>query len=192
MNILLHRLPTFVILHGKPVKIRTDFRFGLRCVMASEDNGLAQVEKGSVILSNMYFEVPKDIDEAVERAVLFLNMNHETDEETDMLITHRPYSLLKDGNLIYAAFRQTHGIDLSTAKLHWWKFMALFLDLGSDTVFCNLVSLRQRVNSGKASKEEKKEARELGDIFEVEDIDTRTLEEREAAEVFMKAVGGGR
>jgi hypothetical protein len=67
--------------------------------------------------------------------------------------------------------------------------MALFMDLGADTSFCNLVALRKRVKTGKASKEERATAREMGDIFKLPEIDNRTLEEKEAEEEFMKKLG---
>ena len=96
----------------------------------------------------------------------------------------RLYSFSKDANLIFAAFRQTHGIDLSTADLHWWEFLALFSDLGANTTFVSMISLRRRVKTGKASKEEIASARDIGDAFNLPKLETRTLEEKIAAEKF--------
>jgi len=140
------------------------------------------------MVSNLYRKVPKNLDRAAEQAIKFLNGGNEITEEEGVSDV-RVYSFQKDANLIYAAFRQTHGIDLSKTVLHWWEFMALFMDLGADTSFCNLVALRKRVKTGKASKEERATAREMGDIFKLPEIDNRTLEEKEAEEEFMKKLG---
>ena len=34
-----------------------------------------------------------------------------------------------DAPYIYSSFMETYGIDLLTAKLHWWQFLALFRGL---------------------------------------------------------------
>jgi len=104
----------------------------------------------------------------------------------------RLYSFNKDAPFIMAAFKQTHGIDLDTANMHWWKFMTLFMDMGSDTTFSNLVSLRKRVKTGKASKEERAMAREIADIFDLPEIDNRTLEERELDNEFVERFKRGK
>ena len=100
----------------------------------------------------------------------------------------RLYSFSKDAPLIYSAFRQTHGVDLEREDLHWWKFIALFMDLSGDTAFGNLINLRRRIKTGKATKEERQAAREIGDLLEVPEVDMRTIEEREAEEAFMQRV----
>lgn len=69
--------------------------------------------------------------------------------------------------------------------------MALFMDLGADTAFCSLVGLRRRVKTGKATKEEKAAAREMGNAFVVPEVDTRTIEERIAERAFMDLMGQG-
>jgi predicted membrane GTPase involved in stress response len=75
--------------------------------------------------------------------------------------------------------------------MHWWKFLALFMDLGSETTFCNLVGLRKRVKNGTASKEEKQAAREMGDLFEIPEPDTRTPDERDQEQAFLALVSNG-
>lgn len=70
--------------------------------------------------------------------------------------------------------------------------MTLFMDLGESTVFCSLVGLRKRVKSGKASKEEKQIAREMGDLFDVPELDTRDLAEKELERMFVDQVKAAR
>ncbi|MCG8619708.1 MAG: bacteriophage Gp15 family protein, partial [Desulfobacterales bacterium] len=96
------------------------------------------------------------------------------------------FSFSKDANLIYAAFKQTHGIDLQREKLHWWQFLALFMDLGPDTTFCSLVSLRKRRMAGKLTKAEREAVSELGDWMDVPQPDNRTAEEKRKDEDFER------
>ena len=151
-----------------------------------EDPELTMAEKTAIMIQNLYQDLPENMELAAKMATKFLNGGSDSEEETSDI---RVYSFSKDANLIYAAFRQTHGIDLSTASLHWFEFLALFMDLGSETTFCSLVSLRKRVKTGKATKDERAAAREMGDVFDIPEIDTRTLEEKDMEREFMRKLG---
>lgn len=189
MNILIDELPTELLVGEKSYPINTDFKTCLTIILAFEDEELTALEKQIILLTDLFVELPTDYEAAIKAGMKFLNGPiGETAEEGTGL---RLYSFSKDANLIYAAFRQTHGVDLQLDNMHWWKFLALFMDLGQDTTFCNLITLRKRVKTGKASKEERAAARELGDAFVVSDLDTRTLEEREMERTFMESLGRG-
>lgn len=185
-NILFDNLPEYIEIDGQSYKIDTDYRNCLRIITAFEDNELTPQEKQIILLLNLYKVIPPNIEQAVRMANTFLNGGEAgADEET---APYRLYSFTKDARFIYAAFRQTHGIDLTKADLHWWQFLSLFMDLGAETTFSQLIGLRKRIKSGKASKEERAAAREMGEAFEVPDIDRRTLEEKEAESEFMRLV----
>lgn len=187
MNILTDTLPESVVIGDKDFAIRTDFRACLKTIMAFEDPELTPQEKASILLSNLYLEMPSDTAQAMAQANLFLNGGKVSEEEGKP--SPRVYSFSKDANFIFAAFRQTHGIDLQKTTLHWWEFLALFMDLGSETTFCQLVSLRKRVKTGKATKEEKRAAREMSDLIDVPEFDDRTLAEKEAEAEFLRKIG---
>jgi hypothetical protein len=189
VNILTDELPASVDISGQIYKINPDFRTCLNVIMAFEDNDLTPQEKQAILLSSLYPVLPHDMMEAIKQANLFLNGGKVSENEDEPM---RLYSFSKDANFIFAAFRQTHGIDLQTDDMHWWKFLALFMDLGQDTTFCQLVSLRKRVKTGKATKEERAIAREMGEVLEVPDIDTRTLEEKEREAEFIRLVTQGK
>lgn len=187
MNILTDELPNTIEIEGKHYKVNSDYRVCLKTIMAFEDNSLTPQEKQVILLKNIYTTPPSDTEYALLEAMRFLNggkLNNEDDDNPPL----RLYSFSKDAGFIFAAFRQTHGIDLETTDLHWWKFLALFMDLGADTVFCNLTSLRKRLKTGKASKEERAAAREMGDLFEVPEIDDRSLGEKEMEAEFLRKV----
>jgi hypothetical protein len=190
MNILTDTFPETITIDGQAYQINTDFRMCLKTILAFEDDELTGYEKQAILLSNLFVTVPHDTKEAMIKAVEFFNggkSNKPVDEDDEP--SPRLYSFSKDANFIFAAFRQTHGIDLQKAQLHWLEFLALFMDLGSETTFCSLVSLRKRVKTGKASKEERQAAREMGEMFDIPEPDTRTLDEKEKELEFLRLIG---
>lgn len=191
MSILTDALPESIRVDGIEFPVNSDFRASLRTIMAFEDSTLTGREKAQIALFNLYVDIPLNIEAAEEKINWFLNGGDvSTSAQNSDESQPRLYSFVKDANFIFAAFRQTHGIDLTKADLHWWEFLALFMDLGSETTFCQLVSLRKRVKTGKATKEERQAAQEMGDVFEIEELDTRTLAEREIESNFMKQLKG--
>lgn len=190
-NILVDLLPTAVELGGEEVALNTDFRDCLRVILAFEDPALTDVEKQAVLLDNLYPDPPSDVAEAFEMGIRFLDNGGDGSpgDEGDAL---RLYSFEQDAALIFAAFRQTHGIDLESVEyLHWWKFLALFMDLGSDTTFCTLVALRKRIKTGRATKEEQRLYREMRDVADLCEPDTRTAVEIEQEAEFLRLVAEG-
>lgn len=193
MNLLIDDLPEYVEIGGKAVKINTDFRAGLRVILAFEDQQLTGYEKAMVMLNNLYRVIPDDAEAATRQAQKFLNGGKENGEEKEE-VQVRLYSFAKDQNFIFAAFRQTHQIDLETARLHWWKFLALFMDLGAETTFCNLVGLRKRISDGTATPEEKKTADAMGELVDLDDEqDEELTPEQKAREAeFMRQLNRGK
>jgi hypothetical protein len=191
VNVLVEDLPEAVEIDGREYLIRSDHRTCIRVILAFEDDGLTMQEKRALLLANLYPEIPTNTERAYAQGVKFLDGGESEGDDVDSEPALRVYSFSQDAGFIFAAFRQTHGIDLEAETLHWWKFLALFSDLGAETTFCQLAGLRKRVRTGKATKEEKQAARELGKVFEVPEPDTRTLEEREQEREFLSRFEDG-
>lgn len=182
MNILAERFPTSVEINGKEYALNTDFRVGLKIILAWEDPELTAREKTLVMLRLLYKEIPPDTQKACELAVYFLNCGEEKDDgEAAESPVRRVYSFTKDAKYIYSAIRQTHGIDLETVEyLHWWKFCYFFLDLDPDCMFQQMLHLRQQKQRGKLTKEEQAIYYRLRDILDLpqeKDAETRSAEE---------------
>lgn len=47
-----------------------------------------------------------------------------------------------DGSAIVAAFQQAYGIDLTRARLHWWRFKALMSNLPEETQLVKIIGFR--------------------------------------------------
>lgn len=192
MNILIEQLPDAVVIDGAEVPIETDFRACLRVILAFEDDDLTSAEKAVILLENLYADPPANVQEALRLGLKFLD-GGAAPEGRDRAPGPRLYSLDQDAQYIYAAFRQTHGIDLeAVAHLHWWKFLALFMDLGSDTAFCGLVGFRKRHKAGKLSKDERRAYLEMKEIVDLPEPDRRTPDEKAREAEFMRQVEEGR
>ena len=189
-NILVDAPPTSIYIDGQEYKIDYDFRNCLKNILAFEDPELAKVEKFSVLVELLYEDAPEDIQEAIEKGVEFLDGGMSRDENDAGV---RVFSFQKDSNLIMAGFRQTYQIDLQKeTELHWWTFLTLFLDIGPDTTFSNMISLRHRIKTGKATREERRMALEIGDAFELPELNNRSIEEMELEREFFSILGTGK
>lgn len=189
MSILIDSLPTSLVIDEVEYKINSDFKACIRIMSAFDDPELAWAEKTIIMYENLYIDKPVDFEQAILQGTIFLNMGKEVEESEISLPKY--YAFEHDANLIYSAFYQTHSIDLQTTSLHWWKFMALFMDLGSDTGFCSMVNLRKRLNDGTATNEERAMARDMSDVVYLPDTTSLSLEDLETEQAFMDALGLG-
>lgn len=188
MNILLEKFPTKTIIDGKEYKLNTDFRNCLKIILAFEDEELLMEDKIWITLKNLYGDnVPKNIQVAFEKAVLFLDCGEISNSNSKGAKNEtRMYSFEKDAKYIYSAIKQTHGIDLDTVEyMHWWKFVYLFLDLNKECFFCKMLDLRRKKKKGKLSKEERILYRNLYDILEIKTSKKYTKEEQKEIDEFM-------
>ena len=175
MNILVDTAPQAVEIDGTEYRLKTSFRDALLTMLAFEDRSLTMNEKAQIVLVNLYEEIPENTPAALDKADWFLNGG--APERDEPVRERRLYSFSQDANYIYAAFRATHGIDLGTTDLHWWHFLSLFMDLGQDTTFCQMVAMRKRYYAGKCTREERQAIAEMGSAFYIEDNEAYTLDE---------------
>lgn len=170
-SFLIEQFPDAIEIDGEVFAVNADFRVGLQIMADFENPDFDQDEKAYLMLNRLYIDLPDDRDvqfyqKAMEKAAKFLNAGDESAQDTEG--KPRLYSFIKDARLIYSAFSQTHAVDLQTADMHWWRFLALFMDLGADTAFSSMVNLRKRYHDGKLTDEEKKLVAQLGDDFLLE------------------------
>lgn len=78
--------------------------------------------------------------------------------------TPRGFDFAVDGALIWAAFLQVYRIDLHTARLHWWDFMALFRALPEDCRICRIIDYRTHDLTG-LPKETRAEFEKLRRVY---------------------------
>ena len=92
-----------------------------------------------------------------------------------------------DSPYIYAAFVETYGLDLTEAKIHWWKFKALFDALPAECQFSKIISYRGADISQIKSKNEKQRMIKLQHIYAL----PRNLSESEKIAEAGRIFSGG-
>lgn len=182
MNVLTDKFPTKIRVNNKELKINSDFRNCIKIIEAFEDDELFDEEKYLILVERLYVDdvEDSDLEEAIRKGIKFLDMGEENEDSEENV--KRLYSFSKDDNYIYTGIRQSHNIDLNSIEyLHWWNFVYLFLDIGQDCMFNQLVYYRKRKNEGKLTKDEKKVYISMRKIL---DLDYE--EENEEDDEFMR------
>lgn len=186
MNVLTDKFPTKIKVNNKILNINSDFRNCIKIIEAFEDEELMDEEKILILIKRLYLDEIDSIDleEAYKKGIKFLDLGEETKDEHT---TKRIYAFGKDSNYIYTGIRQAHNIDLNSIEyLHWWNFVYLFLDIGQECMFNQIIYYRKRKNEGKLTKEEKKIYLSMRKL-----LDLDYIEENDENDDFMKKLGGG-
>ncbi len=182
MNVLTDKFPTKINVNNKVLRINSDFRNCIKIIEAFEDDELFDEEKYLIIIKRLYIDEVKeeDLEQAIIKGIKFLDLGEENENNEENI--KRLYSFSKDDSYIYTGIRQSHNIDLNSIEyLHWWNFVYLFLDIGQDCMFNQLVYYRKRKNEGKLTKDEKKVYISMRKIL---DLDYE--EENEEDDEFMR------
>ncbi len=169
MNVLTDKFPTKIKVNNKVLRINSDFRNCIKIIEAFEDEDLFDEEKYLILIRRLYIDEVKeeDLEQAIIKGIKFLDLGEENDDNAENV--KRLYSFSKDDSYIYTGIRQSHNIDLNSIEyLHWWNFVYLFLDIGQDCMFNQLVYYRKRKNEGKLTKDEKKVYMSMRKILDLE------------------------
>lgn len=155
---MLKRLPYFVILQGKKYKINVDFRKMISFEKKVQDK---RMDKSKIIefgirnfypafsnMANYYILLtqPELYKEACQKIIWFYKCGrenyHKQSGKGNSGKKAQIYSYDYDDEYIYGAFLEQYGIDLTSEKVHWWKFKALLNSLKEDTEFVKIKSYR--------------------------------------------------
>lgn len=123
---------------GRPIE--TDFRKWLRFAVMWDSPELLPQEKYALALLNIFGEIPEDADRymaAVWDFYLCGEQPRETEPPKEKLLDWQA-----DSAAVWADFRIHAGIDLDSARLHWWEFMALFRALPEGASIKQTMGLR--------------------------------------------------
>lgn len=133
---------SFTAEDGTVYPIHADFREWVRFESLLNDGDVPENLKLFIALRLVFGDnVPEDFNAARDFALWFyrggtpLPEPKKDDEdgtyepEEIPLESRRVYDFEYDSEYIFAAFMEQYGIDLSEARMHWWKFRALFKGL---------------------------------------------------------------
>lgn len=156
-------LPETVEVGGRAVKVDTDFRVGV----AIEQESTA-LEPDIVSLLNAFYleNIPRPVEEAVKRMIEFYSYQDgggEKNEESGKP-SKRAYDFTQDADALLSSFLDSYGLDLSTAKIHWWTFKRLLCNLPPDTPFMRRMYYRT-ADTKKMSKSERKHVEKMRRLY---------------------------
>jgi len=165
MNLLLNGLPE----EYKGIPISADFRNMIQVDLILREEGVPEAEKTMAALSQLYPEIPQDLELALEGLAWFFSRGARQEKSEKGpgadKATPRAFDYEQDANLIYAAFYAVYGISLTTVEfLHWWEFLALFEGLPENTLIKRVMYWRT-VNMSELPKEERKHVRKMRRLF---------------------------
>lgn len=160
----LWHLPNGLVIQGEIYPICTDFRAAVAYEMAAMRGTLTEEA-----FFGLWFPErrPEDLDAAAEAVGKFYNLGREGTGEAGPV----PYSFFQDDQAIFCAFRREYGLDLGTARLHWWQFRALLEGLFTHS-FQQRVEFRTADLTGR-SAQERSEILKFRRMYEIqrEDLD---------------------
>ena len=169
------------------VPISADFRNMIQVDLILREEGVPDAEKTMAALSQLYPEIPSDLELAIRGLLWFFSRGGQ-DAEADGKAREggptppRAFDYDQDANLIYAAFYATYGISLTTVEfLHWWEFLALFEGLPEDTLIKRVMYWRT-VNLSELPKEARKHVRKMRSLFALQAEPREVLTAEEMAE----------
>jgi hypothetical protein len=174
-----NELPHFVYLKNEKYFINTDYRIFIKFEEEMQGKNTKQVIYDC--LSEFYpaFSIieKKDLlNEAVEQFILFYKCGKKDIESTKKGNKGKAKSIFSykyDDQLIWGAYHSQFNIDLSSVRLHWWKFKAMWVSLDSECQFSKIRGYRAYNGKDK-------------DILELKDIHRLPPNELEIDEIERK------
>lgn len=192
-------LPCEVNIGGKIYPFSTDFYDWMRfeTLMLDEDvpeRGVpASMIKTDIAVRMLFCELPPITPELLRFLLWFWrcgaekrSMKTEKRSRTAIKKSDSPsYSFEHDEPLIFAAFMQQYGIDLTETKMHWWKFKALFDALSDDTKFVKVMGYRcMDLSDSKMPAERLKHYKRLKEIYKL----PRSLSEQQKIDAMKRTM----
>ena len=128
--------PEYVKVGDKKYKINTDFRVAIECNNIAQDDSIGNTERPLAIIYKLFgdegIDNPQDWDKLLELAIKYLTLNKDTngvDNNTEIDMDFN-----EDMFYIETSFMSDYRIDLTTEKMHWWKFYNLLEGLSNSEI----------------------------------------------------------
>lgn len=152
------KLPQTVTVEGVEYPIKCGFKDVLEIAAMLSDPEVPDSARGDFAVRMFYIICPDNFYEALEAMKFFFSGGR---KEILSDFSNPVFDFEADAELIYAAFFETYGIDLSSSDMHWWKFRALFSGLSSETEFMRVVGIRSFDSSDVTDPERKAQIRKM-------------------------------
>lgn len=187
MSVLTEPFPVSLNVGGADCPVNADFRTILKCYEIQGDK--KELSQGELIKILCIFYRKQRIfsEDHVRQMFWFFSCGREERKKVFPrriagINNKQPFDFQKDADVIYAGFMQQYGIDLQTEDMHWWKFMILLENLGSDTRLQKLMEYRTIDTTNKnLSKEGRKFYQAMQGYYSLEGNLVREMTDRERA-----------
>lgn len=159
-------LPTSLEIDNKEYEINSDYRIVLLIFQAYNDPDLSDFEKAMVCLQCLYKEVPLNTEEALKKAMWFLDGG---DMPKSKQAPKKIMDWEQDQAIIFPAINKVAGYEVRSPDkyLHWWSFLGMFGEIG-EGLYSQVMSIRSKMAKGKkldkTDKEFYNEHKELIDL----------------------------
>lgn len=172
--------------NGYPID--SDFQTGIQISQCLGDDSLSETEQFYTAVGLLFPDADNmpGNQEAAEALIWFLKeYNHDNDTGEKSKVTILDFDV--DQWRIYAAFLNQYHIDLNNAKLHWFAFMGLLINL-NECAFNSVMNIRQKKITSDMSADQKRELGRLKKVFEIKppEDDNLSPAEQQRVDDFMK------
>ena len=128
--------PEYVKVGDKKYKINTDFRVAIECNNIAQDDSIGNTERPLAIIYKLFGDEglnnSQDWDKLLELAIKYLTLNKDTSNVDNNAEIDMDFN--EDMDYIEASFMSDYRIDLTTEKMHWWKFYNLLEGLSNSEI----------------------------------------------------------
>lgn len=164
INLLTSPLPDSITVDGKEYPINTDFRVWIK-IEELLGSSIPDTDKLIGIFSLAFInKIPPNGLGAIKGIMQFFSPFAPSKSKEKQNSAPPLFSFSYDGGFIYAAFLSQYGIDLTSATLHWWRFLALFTSLNS-CKFTDILRIRGLSLSSVNDPNQKSQLRHLKRIY---------------------------
>lgn len=164
-------LPKTVKINGEEYQIRYDFRVILEIITMLSDAELSGRDKTEALIEMFYLEPDKipDLKAAVDACFDFIDNNKRskkksprlTDWEQDFEYIIAPVNRV----LGYESRAVEYDAEKNTGGVHWWTFLAAYMEIGGDCLYSQIVSIRDKqARKKKLEKSERDWLKRNGDL----------------------------
>lgn len=150
-----YNLPKAVYINGTAHDIRYDFRVILEIITMLNDTELSSSDKAEALLTMFYLE-PDSIDDvkaAIQECYAFIDQGSKPKKKQPRLIDWE-----HDFDYIVAPVNRVLGYEIravaydeekNSGGVHWWTFLSAYMEIGSECLLSQIVSMRDKLARNK-------------------------------------------
>lgn len=153
-------LPEELEIKGEKYKIDTDFRVWIK-FQSIFNSDKSDEQKTVDLFEFLKVQGLPFFEETVQAVLKFFEGGSSNNNKTSNKIS---YDFDIDGALIFSAFLTQYATDLTTDRIHWWKFKAMFSSLDDNHMISKIMWARTADIKG-MSKETKQYIKKLKEAY---------------------------